>query len=360
MGFRWTKLKVKPIGQSLDKEFVFGLMGKSFPNELRINVSVLISVTLSIYLLVISIWLCGALFYDVAQGSKWGWLGITLWVTSVITSVTLLKPVYLSVLAITVAFLLFLAWWLSQRPSNDRNWEPNFSKPCRVQVSDDNVVVQNVRNTEYRSLTDYDVNYETRKYRISDLKKADLLILFWGSTWMSHPMVIFNFGEEQHLCFSVEARYRKGQNYSFFGGLYRQYELMYVVSDERDAILLRTKFTENQDCYLYRLKIDAESIRKLFHEFAESTNRLHDSPQWYNAVTNNCTTAILKSRREKVELDVRFFLNGALDRLLYERGQIDNRMPFEELKKQSRINDVANLTSAEKFHTAIREQLPFQ
>ena len=77
-------------------------------------------------------------------------------------------------------------------------------------------------------------------------------------------------------------------------------------------------------------------------------------------MTNNCTTSILKNRREKVELDVRLLLNGALDRLLYERGQIDNRMPFEELKKQSRINDVANLTSAEKFHTAIREQLPFQ
>ena len=305
-------------------------------------------------------WMCGALFFDISRGTKWGWLLIAIWVTFSISSVALLKPIYLAILTITVAFILFLAWWLKQRPSNDRNWEPNFSKPCHIQIAGDDVVVQNVRNTEYRSPTDYDLRYETRKYRISDLKKADLLILFWGSTLMSHPMVIFNFGEDRHLCFSVEARYQKGQKYSIFRSLYRQYELMYVVSDERDAILLRTKFTDHQDCYLYRLKIDAESVRKLFHEFAEATNRLHESPQWYNAVTNNCTTSILKNRREKVDLDVRLFLNGALDKLLYERGQIDNGMPFEQLKKRSRINDVANLASVEKFHTAIRENLPPQ
>ena len=168
-------------------------------------------------------------------------------------------------------------------------------------------------------------------------------------------MVIFDFGRDQHLCFSVEVRYRVGQPYDILRAVYRQYELMYVVSDERDAILRRTKFAENQDCYLYRLQIDAEAVRQLFDEFVVATNRLADSPRWYNAVTDNCTTSILKQRTEKVDLDVRMFFNGSLDRLFYERGRLDNQLPFDELKKLSWINDSANLASTEEFHQSIRK-----
>lgn len=171
-------------------------------------------------------------------------------------------------------------------------------------------------------------------------------------------MVIFDFGHDQHLCFSVEVRYRQGQPYDVVRAIYRQYELMYVVSDERDAILRRTKFAENQDCYLYRLQMDKDAVRQLFQEYTDATNRLFDSPKWYNAVTDNCTTSILKQRTEKVDLDVRMFFNGSLDRLMYERGRLDTQLPFDELKNLSRINDSANLSSSEEFHQSIRRNLP--
>jgi hypothetical protein len=175
---------------------------------------------------------------------------------------------------------------------------------------------------------------------------------------MSHPMVIFDFGSGQHLCFSVEVRFREGQTYSILKSLFRQYELMYVVSDERDAIWLRTRFAEGQDCFLYRLQLDTAGVRVLFQEYVDATNELARSPRWYHGVTDNCTTAVLKNRTTKVDLDVRLFINGALDRLLYERKILFCRLPFKELKKRSRINDRANQASPDDFSRVIREDLP--
>ncbi len=309
-------------------------------------------------LIIITIWTSGALFYDVGRGSNWGWCIVAGWLTFVCGSVLLLTPFFYSVLLVTAVFAILLAWWFTQIPSNDRDWDPNFSQLCRIQIDGDQVVAEHVRNTQYASLSDFDLKYETREYRLSDLHAADVLILFWGSSWMCHPMVIFDFDGNRHLCISVEVRYRQGQAYSIPASLYRQYELMYVVSDERDAILRRTKFSEHQDCYLYRLQIDLKSVRQLFQEYVDTLNELAQTPRWYHAVTDNCTTSILKKRVEKVDLDVRFFLNGALDKLLYERGRIDNRLTFEDLKKQSRINDSANCASAQNFSAAIRRNLP--
>lgn len=324
----------------------------------EIRMSVALTIIGSVYLFGIAAWVSGALFYDVAQRSRWGWYLIAGWITFVGATVVLLQPLLYAIFLITAVFMLLLVWWFTQRPSNDRNWAPDFSRRCRLQVEGDKIVAFNVRNARYRSLTDYDLHYETREYRLSDLHAADVLILYWGSPWMCHPMVIFDFGQDQHLCFSVEVRYRQGQPYDILRAIYRQYELMYVVTDERDAILRRTKHTENQDCYLYRLQIDTHAVEQLFHEYVGTTNRLFDSPRWYNAVTDNCTTSILKQRSEKVDLDVRMFFNGSLDKLLYERGRLDNQLPFEEFKKLSWINDSANLASSDEFHRAIRRHFP--
>ncbi len=311
-----------------------------------------------LYQFLVSIWVCGALYFDVGRQSCFGILWMVVWGVFVIMVNVFVQPIFYAVLCFTLVFALILVWWFSQRPSNERDWEPNFSKLCRIKIDGDNVVVKNVRNSYYRSREDYDVNHETRDYRLSELSAAEVLILFWGSSWMSHPMVIFDFGNDRHLCISVEVRYRRGQTYNIFKSLFRQYEIMYVVSDERDAILMRTKFGENQDCYLYRLQLDRESVLQLFREYVGTINRLADSPEWYHGLTDNCTTAIAKQRTEKVDLDVRLFLNGKLDKLLYDRGRLHCQLPFEDLKRQSLINQIANEATNLEFSKMIRRDLP--
>lgn len=324
--------------------------------------SLIISIVCWIYLSLVVAWISGALYFDFGKESVRGVVACLVWIAFQIaigmTSMLGWSLVFRLMVGDTTVLLVVLTWWFSLRPSNERDWNPDFSKTCKVQFDDDRVVVSNVRNTQYRSLKDFDTAYEDREYNLSELTGADVLILFWGSSLLSHPMIIFDFGNNQHLCISVEVRYRRGQSYNFFKGIYRQYELMYVVSDERDAILRRTQHAENQDCYLYRLQASIPHVRQLFLEYATAINELAESPRWYHAITDNCTTTIIKRRTDKMKFDLRFYMNGSLDRLLYDRQLISNHLPFDQLKAMSHINEVANSATPEEFSQAIRENLP--
>ncbi|MCA9229515.1 MAG: DUF4105 domain-containing protein [Planctomycetales bacterium] len=260
-------------------------------------------------------------------------------------------------MALLIFFCCFLWWWLSQQPSNDRNWAPGFSQLPVVKLVGDTLTIENVRNTEYRTIEDCTVQYETRSYRLSKLQGIDALLLYWGSAWMSHPMFVFDFGSDGRFCISIEVRYRVGQRFSFFRSLYRQQELIYVVSDERDAILRRTRCLRGHDLYLYHLDTDTLSLRSFFFEYVDSINALAEQPRWYHGLTTNCTTSIYAQGRGRMQWDWRMLFNGALDRLLYDRGFLDQELPFETLKAQSWVNEIANRAPAEGFGDYIRREL---
>jgi hypothetical protein len=133
---------------------------------------------------------------------------------------------------------------------------------------------------------------------------------------------------------------------------------MYVVCDERDAILRRTRNPRRHDVYLYRLAADGLAVRQFFLDYATSINELAGEPQWYHGLTTNCTTTIYMRGRGHMRWDWRMLFNGSLDRLLYERQWLDQRLPFEELKRQSLVNDIANAAPADGFGDYIRSRLP--
>jgi len=223
----------------------------------------------------------------------------------------------------------------------------------------DVVTIHNVRNFRYRSETDFSPRYEMRRLDLNKLRGVDMFINYWGSPYMAHPILSFDFGSDGRVCFSIETRPEKGEAYSALGGLYRQFELIYVVADERDVIRVRTNFRKGEDVYLYHLK--AVHAREAFMEYIRTVNELHRTPRWYNAITNNCTTAIRHQRTasERAPWDWRMLANGLGDELLYERGAIDRALPFAELKRISRVNERAKAAGeAEDFSKKIREGLP--
>ena len=197
-----------------------------------------------------------------------------------------------------------------------------------ITIEGEQVTIHNVRNTEYRTLEDFTPHYETRSYRLSHLQGIDAAVIYWGSKWISHPMLIFDFGEDGRVCFSIEVRYRIGQKYGFLRTLYRQQEIIYLISDERDAILKRTKYSKNHDVYLYHLKASPEEIQKVFLEYVVSTNDLAECPRWYNGLTTNCTTSIYRQRADQVEWDWRWLFNGRLDQMIYDHGRLNTNYPF--------------------------------
>jgi hypothetical protein len=260
-------------------------------------------------------------------------------------------------------FALVLAGWLAMQPSNQRNWQADVAVLPFAQIEGDKITVRNIRNLDYRTETDYRVQYYDRTFDLSQLQSMDLFLSDWGLKTIVHTLVSFGFADGSYLCISVETRKEVGEEYSNLKGFFRNYELFYVVADERDLIRLRTNYRKGESVYLYRLGGSSlEVVRKIFLDYIYYINRLHDKPEWYNALLSNCTTQIRGHTRPyagKVRWDWRLLANGYVDELAYEVGVLDQSLPFPELKRRSLINDKAKAADQDPdFSRRIREGLP--
>src|SRR5262249_29090773 len=145
--------------------------------------------------------------------------------------------------------------------------------------------------------------------------------------------------------------------------LFRQFGLIYVVGDERDVVRVRTNFRKER-VYLYRLNASPDNARRLFLVYLERINELADQPEFYHLLSNSCTINIVRYANlagRVGRLDIRHILNGWSDRYLYRAGLLDSRLPFEELRRRSHIDEVAQAAGdAKDFSERIRKSLPTQ
>jgi hypothetical protein len=308
-------------------------------------------------------WAAGALFFDLPIA----WLRAPL---ALIYGLTMLAAFFFvkgrwrATGVVAVGFMPVLAWWLMIEPTGDRAWQPDVARRAWADIHGDEITLHDVRNCEYRTETDYTPRWETRVVHLSKLTGVDLAITYWGSPWIAHPIASFQFSDSPPLAFSIETRKAAGQSYSVIAGLYRQYELIYIAADERDVMRLRTNYREGEDVFLYRTTVTPEHARALFLAYLDRLNRLHERPEFYNQITDNCTTNIRLANIEAQQGKVppwnwRMLLNGKSDELLYERGVIDRSLPFAALKEQSLINKRARAAdSSADFSQLIRAGLP--
>jgi Domain of unknown function (DUF4105) len=301
--------------------------------------------------------MAGAIYYDICRGARWGRLVVVAWVVVVGSLLVAWQPLWQPFVVLLGVFVLFLGWWLQQKPSQDRDWDPAVAVLPRAVRAGDAVTIEGVRNFEYRSLDDFTARYESRTVHLANLKAADIIFFNWGSSWMSHPVLVFDFGPEGHLCISIEVRYRRGQDYSVVRSLYRQQELIFLVSDERDAILRRTKFGRGQAAHLYRFNADPEELRAVFVEYVATINSLYELPRWYHGLCTNCTTSFYRLPGRRVRCDWRVIANGRLDRALYEGGRLDRTLSFPELQRVAYLSEIANNAPAFGFGDHIRREL---
>jgi hypothetical protein len=308
-----------------------------------------------------ALWSVGALYFDFPWPALRGVAAVLL----VLVFLGVLKGVRGPWRKLGVGFSIFavvLAWWLTLKPSNEGNWQPNVGLLAEAQVDGDVVTLHNVRNFEYRTEDEFTERWETRKVRISQITGVDMAINYWGSPWMAHPILSFQFADSPPLCFSIETRKRVGQSYSAIGGLFRQYSLVFVVADERDVIRVRSNYRKGEDVYLYRTTISPERARERFLEYINSINALRRTPRWYNAVTTNCTMAIRSQHppEKRLPFDWRILLNGKGDELMSEMGMIEAAgLPFSELKRRSLINSAAHeANDSPDFSKLIRSGRP--
>ncbi len=266
-----------------------------------------------------------------------------------------LSPWALSMLAV-------FAWWSTVNPSNDREWPPEVAHLPSMEIQGDQITLRNLRNFTYRSENDFDPHWEERRLDLRDLDSLDLVAVYWMGDAIAHTILSFGFAGEQ-IAISIEIRKEQGESYSSIAGLFRQYELTYVVADERDLIALRTTYRNpTEDVYLYRVDAPKANIRQLFLAYAEKINALNDRPEFYNTVTTNCTTNIvthIRAFNENLPVSWKMLASGYFPELVYERGALDQTQSYAELRALSLVNSRAKEAGiVPDFSRRIRMGLP--
>ena len=317
----------------------------------------------AIIVLVMTTWAAGAIYYSPIPGETVR-LALAAGVVLAVALAFFLTHHYArTFIAYLIFFAGFVALWFQIPASNDRDWQPDVAMTPYAVINGDKITIHNVRNFNYRTEADFDPRWETRVYDLSKLDSADLIAVYWAGKPIAHIMLSFGFAGKDYLAVSIETRKEKGEAYSTRAGFFRQYELYYVVADERDVIRVRTTYRKPQEqVYIYRIKGSRENLRRVFLDYIRSINELRERPQFYNTLTTNCTTSVWLHTRmnpQSPPLSWKLLLSGYVPDYLYDLDKLDTSRPFSELEKLSLVNERAHAADGDAaFSQRIREGLP--
>jgi hypothetical protein len=247
------------------------------------------------------------------------------------------------------------------RPSNSRNWSPDQAVLASADVRGPLVTVHNIRNFRYATEERWTPGYYDRTFDLRGLNSMWFVVEPFGKQKAAaHTFVSFGFANGDFLSISVEIRKEAGETFSPLKGLFRRYEIMYVIGDERDLVRLRSDYRRDP-VLLYRVNASPDAMRTMFVDMLQRANELRERPEFYNTLTNTCTTTLVhhvnRMIPDRIPLRAGVLLPGYSDRLAYELGLIDNSIPFEELRRKSRINERSASCSDNGYSRCIRAGL---
>ena len=244
-------------------------------------------------------------------------------------------------------------------PSNDRSWTPEQAVLAHADIEGDRVTVHNIRDCRWRSFDDFTISRYNKTFNLDKLTAVDFVVVPFNETpGLGHTMLSFDFDDEDHLAVSVEIRKEQGEAFNPVKGFFQEYEIIYVLASERDLIQRRVS-CDLSDVFLYRSMATPEQARMLFLDVMQRVNKLYREPEFYDTLTNNCTTNIRdhinRLKPEKIPYDYRVLLPGYSDRLAYDLGLIQRHGSYEETRLRARVNYQAYLHRDDPaFSQAIR------
>ena len=132
-----------------------------------------------------------------------------------------------------------------------------------------------------------------------------------------------------------------------------------MVADERDLIGVRTDI-RHEKVYLYRLRMTPAAEQALLLSYLRKVQALDAHPQWYNTLTDNCTTGILARAQHirGIPYNWRLLLSGYAADYAYRRGLLDTGMSFSELRRKSLIVRPPGAVIGPTYSQDIRRNLP--
>lgn len=267
------------------------------------------------------------------------------------------RKIFSALFFLTVGTLLvFLS---TQNASNDRNWTIDQRVLATARIEGDFAHIKDIRNFTYESTATYTPAYYDKTFDLRTLTSLDYIVEPFGNIGAAHTFLSFGFADGSYVSVSVEIRKEIGESFSPLKGALRQYELTYVIADERDVVKLRTNYRKD-DVYLYPVTASPETIRTLFVDMLTRANALAVHPEFYNTVTNNCIINIANHVNalapQTVPWDYRLILPANSDVYAKDLGLIAQGMTIEEARTKYRINDKAERFADDpEFSKKIRE-----
>lgn len=236
--------------------------------------------------------------------------------------------------------------WFSMTPSDSRNWIPEHRVLAEARIEGSKVTVHNARSFHYTARSVFTPGYADRTYDLDKLESVWYVLSPFSESWRgpAHSFVSFGFADSQFVSISVEARREVGETYGILKGLFRQFEVMYVVGDETDLIAQRAAHGTDR-VYLYPVRTTPEKMRAMFLSMLERANALRERPEFYNTATNNCTSNVVAHVNDvtpnKVAAGIKTILPGYTDDVAMRLGLIDTELDLAAARERFLINDLA-------------------
>ena len=221
-----------------------------------------------------TVWGMGALYYSPLPTFLRQLLALTFGLATVGAFLSLPHRRW-TLLGFVLVWGILVLWWSTIPASNTRAWQPDVAVLPSATLDGDRVTLHNIRHFAYRTETDFTPRYYDKTVDLRQLESVDLISVYWAGEAIAHLMVSFGFSEQDYVAISIETRKERTEDYSSIKGFFKQYELIYVVADERDVIRLRTTYRQPpEEVYLYRTRIPPARARRLFLDYVREINHL--------------------------------------------------------------------------------------
>lgn len=317
----------------------------------------------SLLVLAGAVWGAFALWYQVPAGTALKGIVAGLWAAFGLAAITLMwrGQARRGLLFYAVGFAALLSWWAGIEPSKDRVWADDVSQYLRGRVDGPTVTLQNVRNFEWRSDTDYTQRWEARSYDLGKLRSVDMALSYWMGPAIAHTLVSFGFDGGRYVTFSIEIRKERGETFSAIAGFFKKFETSLIAADERDILRVRTN-VRGEDMLMFRVAMQPEQMRSLFLAYVDEAALLEREPRFYNTLIANCTTIVFEMVRRIVPglpMDYRLLASGWLPEYLHDVGGLMPGYSVQQLREAGRFTDRAKAADgALEFSQAIRVGVP--